>query len=255
MPKGTIAIEEAVIDPAGLEGLKQWTAVLSPLTSASTNFKGPPDVHSARLLDIHKTRIEIMDREGVEYMLLSLTSPGPQGEADPTISLELAQVANDYLSTEVAKIPSRFGALASIPMHSAQDAATELRRAVKELGFFGAILNDFQSVGEDGQGKEYFDTENLDPFWAEVQELGVPVYLHPRYMIKNDLLPGTKYGERKHLLGAGIQFHLDLSWHVYAICSSGVLDRFPGVQLVVGHMGEGFVFLSLSPPNLDIADS
>lgn len=130
-------------------------------------------------------------------------------------------------------------------MHSGQDAAAELRRSVKELGFFGAILNDFQSVGEDGQGKEYFDGEKFDPFWAEVQELGVPVYLHPRYMIKNDLLPGTKYGERKHLLGAGVQFHLDLSWHIYAICSSGVLDRFPGVQLVCGHMGEGYVFFPL----------
>ncbi|CAG8981010.1 hypothetical protein HYALB_00013829, partial [Hymenoscyphus albidus] len=202
------------------------TTVLSPLTSAPASFKGPPDVHSARLLDIHKRRIEVMDREG---------------KAVPHKALELAQVANDYLSNGVKKSSSRFRALASIPMHNGISAAAELRRAIKELGCFGAISNDFQSVGDDGQGKLYFDTEQFDPFWAEVQNLDVPVYLHPEYMVKSDLLPGTKYGERKHLLGAGVQFHLDLGWHVYAICSSGVLDRFPGAQLLIGHIGKGYI--------------
>jgi hypothetical protein len=66
----------------------------------------------------------------------------------------------------------------------------------------------------------YFDTPDYDPFWEIVQELHVPVYFHPRYAISQDLQPGTKYGDRKHLLGAGVQFHFDLSRHLYAICSS-----------------------------------
>lgn len=175
----------------------------------------------------------------MEYMLLSLTSPGCQGESNPEIAAQVAREANNYLAAEVAKNPQRFGALAAVSMHSSQDAIAELHRAVNELGMFGVLINDFQSHGLDGSEKLYYDTPAYDLFWEMVQELKVPVYIHPRYRIKPDLEPGTMYGDRKHLLGAGVQFHLDLSFHIYAICSSGVFDRYPGVQLVVGHLGEG----------------
>lgn len=71
-----------------------------------------------------------------------------------------------------------------------------------------------------------------------VQEIDVPIYFHPRYAIAQDLWPDQKYGTRKHLLGARVQFHLDLSFHLYAICSSGVFDRYLKVQIVAGHLGE-----------------
>ena len=179
-----------------------------------------------------------MDDEGVEYMLLSLTSPGCQGESNPSKAEEMARVANDYLAAEVRKTPARFGALAAVSMHDPSQAAQELRRAVKELGMFGGLVNDFQSTGSDGSGKEYFDTRKYDVFWETVQELDVPIYFHPRYRITQDLGEEQPYGARKHLLGAGVQFHLDLSWHLYAVCSSGVFDRFPRVQIVAGHLGE-----------------
>jgi len=58
-----------------------------------------------------------MDEEGVEYMLLSLTSPGCQGEFDPSKAEKIATVANDYLAGEVKQNPKRFGALAAFSMH------------------------------------------------------------------------------------------------------------------------------------------
>ena len=104
---------------------------------------------------------------------------------------------------------------------------------------FGALLNDYQITGQDGEGKKYFDQPEYDVFWKTVEELGVPVYLHPRYPVEPDLRQGTRWGDRRQLLGAGVQFHLDLSLHIYGICSSGFLDKYPGVQLVAGHLGEG----------------
>ncbi len=59
------------------------------------------------------------------------------------------------------------------------------------------------------------------------------------YATGPDLAAGSRFGDRKHLLGAGVQFHLDLSFHIYALCSSGVFDLFPKVQVVAGHLGEG----------------
>ena len=243
MAKGTIAIEEAIIDPAGVaeHSFAQFQSLMAPGSDPTTGLSA----HERRLLDIHGERLQNMDEHGVEYMLLSLTSPGAQGESDPEKSKKVAREANDYLAAEVQKNPKRFGALAAIPMHNAQDASAELRRAVKELGMFGGLVNDFQSTGEDGENKVYFDTPDFYPFWETVQELDVPIYFHPRYSVKQDLQPGTKYGDRKHLLGAAVQFHLDLSWHLYAMCASGVFDRYPKVQIVAGHLGEKYVLLCI----------
>ncbi|KAF2198132.1 amidohydrolase-like protein 2 [Delitschia confertaspora ATCC 74209] len=240
MAKGTIAIEEAIIDPAGVSthSFAQFQSIMAPGADPTTGLSA----HEQRLLDIHGTRLQSMDENGVEYMLLSLTSPGAQGEHDPEKAKKVAREANDYLAGEVQKNPKRFGALAALSMHNAQDASKELRRAIKELGMFGGLVNDFQSIGPDGGEKVYFDTPDFYSFWETVQELDVPIYFHPRYSVKKDLQPGTKYGERKHLLGAAVQFHLDLSWHLYAMCSSGVFDRYPGVQIVAGHLGENIPF-------------
>jgi 2,3-dihydroxybenzoate decarboxylase len=235
--RGTIAVEEAIIDLAGVEAhtFAQFQSLMRPGSDTSSGLSA----HEKRLLDIHDERLKSMDEHGVEYMLLSLTSPGAQGEADPSKAHKMAQVANDYLAGEVAKNPNRFGALAALSMHNAADASSELRRAVKKLGMFGGLVNDFQSKGAEAKEKVYFDTPEYDTFWETVQELDVPIYFHPRYAIPQDLAQGTKYGDRKHLLGAGVQFHLDLSWHLYAVCSAGVFDRYPGVQIVAGHLGEG----------------
>jgi 2,3-dihydroxybenzoate decarboxylase len=235
--KGTVAIEEAVLDPEGISWMAETASLFAPGQNAS-QLKH----HSLtqKLMDIHDQRLAEMDAEGVEYMLLSLTSPGAQGEKDPVKAANLAKNANDWLAGEVGKNPSRFGALASLSMHSPAEAAAELRRAVKDLGMFGAMVNDFQTFGEDGAGKKYYDAPEYHLFWQEVEKLGVPIYLHPRYPISQELEGShAKWGPRKHLLGAAVSFHLDLSFHLYALCSSGIFDKFPGVQIVAGHLGEG----------------
>ncbi|KAL1872444.1 hypothetical protein VTK73DRAFT_1522 [Phialemonium thermophilum] len=259
--KGTIAIEEAVLNPEGIAWHSQTAAFFAPPpqqataafsgadtgTSATAPPSGGAHALTAALLDIHGERLARMDATGVEYMLLSLTSGGPQAEADPDRAAAMASTANDWLAAEVAKNPSRFGALASLAMHDAHVAAAELRRCVRDLGMLGAIVNDYQDVYEDEArtvvGKAYYDDPKYHPFWAAVEELGVPVYLHPRYPAKADLAPGARYGpSKRQLLGAAVQFHLDLSYHVYALCSSGIFDRYPKVQVVIGHLGEGIPF-------------
>ncbi|QKX54963.1 uncharacterized protein TRUGW13939_02053 [Talaromyces rugulosus] len=179
-----------------------------------------------------------MDAEGVEYMLLSLTSPGCQGIPDQKLAEKSATEFNDWLAAEVTKNSTRFGGLAALSMHDPSQAAAELERTVTELNFFGGLVNDFQTMG-DGSGKQYYDTPFYDPFWKKVQELDVPIYFHSRYPPAKDLEGhDPKYGGRRHLLGAGVQFHLDLSFHIYSMCSSAVFDRFPRLKIVVGHLGE-----------------
>ncbi|KAK3332920.1 hypothetical protein B0T19DRAFT_398644 [Cercophora scortea] len=239
-PKGTIAIEEAVLDPAGVSWMAEFALLLNPSLGSSTPSSRN---YTALLQDIHNTRLSQMDAHGVEYMLLSLTSPGAQGEPDPIKANKLAINANNWLADQVSQNPARFGAFASVSMHNAADAAAEATRAVKELGMFGVMLNDYQVVATpEGEEIKYYDAPEYRPFWRTIEQLGVPVYMHPRYPPAKDLKPGTKYGDRKQLLGAAVQFHLDLSLHIYALISSGIFDEFPGVQLVAGHLGEGIPF-------------
>ncbi|KAL2824849.1 hypothetical protein BJY01DRAFT_241637 [Aspergillus pseudoustus] len=123
-------------------------------------------------------------------------------------------------------------------MHNPLQAAAELRRAVTELGMLGALINDWQStLTPDGQERKlYYDTKEFDPFWSEVQALDVPVYFHPRYALPQ--FPQEPWGSRIQLQGAGVGFSLDLSWHLYALCSGGLFDRFPQLKIIVGHFGE-----------------
>ncbi|KAF5706581.1 alcohol dehydrogenase 2 [Fusarium mundagurra] len=228
--RGTIAVEEAVITPSTKWLLEETFSILNPGDSSNKAL----EAHAAKLLDIHDKRLATMDAEGVEYMLLSLTAAGCQGITDPQVAEKTAKEANDWLAGEVAKRPDRFGGLAALSMHDPEEAAQELERAVKNLGFFGGLVNDYQSV-EGGSGREYFDTAKYDPFWKKVEELDVPIYLHPRYVSIKDLQPGSLYGDRPHLQGAAVQFHLDLSYHIYALCSSGA-------KIVAGHLGENIPF-------------
>lgn len=237
--RGAVAIEEATIDPGSVDSIEDMIGYLLP---GKIDIKAAVAGHAKKLLDLHHDRLRVMDEQGVEYMLFSHTSPGCQGVTDPGLAEEMASRSNNWLSSEVKQNPRRFGALAALSMHDPVQAAGELTRAVKELGMFGGLVNDYQSTGADGEGRVYYDTPDYDPFWKTVEELDVPIYLHPRHPPPADMGPATAYGGRRHLLGAGVQFHLDLSWHVYAICSSGIFDRFPGVQIVVGHLGENIPF-------------
>ena len=85
------------------------------------------------------------DKHGVGMMVLSITSPGCQGEADKEKSEALAKRANNYMAEVVAKNPTRFQGFASVSMHDPAEAAQELTRAVKELGLKGLMLNDCMS--------------------------------------------------------------------------------------------------------------
>jgi len=230
MAKGTIAIEEAVIDPSYLSVTDAYASIFNPKSSSNappSTTAPPPSAIKTGLLDIHNKRLASMDAHGVEFMVLSLTSPGPQGEPDAKLAEKMATETNDWLAGEVAKNPQRFGAFAALSMHSPRTAAAELERAVKQLGMVGGLINDYQTVPEgtpqgekaSEDGKKYYDTPEYDVLWEKFEKLGVPCYLHPRYPLPEEVR--RKWKGRTHLLGAGVQFHLELSWHVYALCSSG----------------------------------
>jgi 2,3-dihydroxybenzoate decarboxylase len=96
-----------------------------------------------------------MDQSGVDYMVLSCASPCIQGISDPTEAESRATGANNDLAALISNNTMRFGAFAALSMHNATAAGIELRRAVTELGFLGALVNDYQQSGADN-GNSHF---------------------------------------------------------------------------------------------------
>jgi 2,3-dihydroxybenzoate decarboxylase len=201
----------------------------------------PPEHWSelrARLLDVQQRRVREMDENGIELMLLSLNSPAVQAVPDAAKAVDLARRANDHLAEEVVKRPDRFRGFAALPMQDPEAAAAELRRAVVDLGFVGALVNGFSELDADSTVSHY-DTEDYRPFWAEVERLDVPFYLHPR----NPLPPDARvYGEHEWLLGPAWAFGHETAVHALRLIGSGLFDDHPKLRIVLGHLGENLPY-------------
>ncbi len=191
-----------------------------------------------RLLDVHDMRLSEMDRHGIEMTILSLNSPAVQGVLDVGEAVETARSANDSLAEQVARRPDRFAGFAALPMQDPDAAIRELTRCIGDLGFKGAMVNGFTQK-EVPDSAIYYDIPEYRPFWAAVQDLDVPFYLHPRRNI-----PSRAYAYDGHpwLLSPAWDFAVQTADHALRLICSGLFDEFPGLQMVLGHLGERIPF-------------
>ena len=220
---GKISVEEHFVIPETVDASK------GPLPADSW------DELRARLLDIHDRRVRLMDEHGIEMMLLSLNSPAVQAIPDVKRAVDIARISNDYLAAEIAKRPDRFAGLAAVPLQDPEAAANELTRCVKELGFKGVLANGFSQAG-DPNLPLYYDLPRYLPFWAVVEQLDVPFYLHPRRALPQD---SRIYEGHRWMTGAAWGFAHETSVHALRLMASGLFDKHPRLTILLGHLGEG----------------
>ena len=219
-------------------GLEEHFAIPDTLND-SKGFLGDhvwPELEK-RLLDMQEYRLSHMDRHGMQMMILSLNAPAIQAIPDVKKATQLARKANDFLAGEVRKRPDRFQAFAALAMQDPDGATRELVRCVKELGFRGALVNGFSSIEKEAM--VYLDDRRYDGFWAECAKLDVPFYLHPR----NPLPSASQiYEGHPWLLGPTWAFGQETAVHALRLMASGLFDRHPRLQIVLGHLGEGLPY-------------
>lgn len=191
-----------------------------------------------RLMDIHGKRLRQMDEHGMEMMILSLNAPAIQAIPDAKRANEIARRANDFLAEQVVKRPDRFQGFAALPMQDAEMATCELERCMKDLGFKGALVNGFSQVG-DANTVVYLDAPQYLPFWAAVERLDAPFYLHPRNPIPawSQIYEGHSW-----LMGPTWAFGQETAVHALRLIGSGLFDKHPRIKIILGHMGEGLPF-------------
>ena len=207
--------------------------VIPETLASSYGAPGSPELQQ-RLLDIGSTRIAEMDRGGVDVCILSLVGDGIQAIRNVADAVRIARRANDHLADQIAKNPARFRGFAALPLQDPQAAAQELTRCIRELGFCGALANGYTQLGS-AESTVFYDLPQFRDFWATVQQLGVPFYLHPRSAAPQE----PAYIGHAWLTGSIWGFAAETSIHALRLIGSGLFDDYPKLQIVIGHLGEG----------------
>jgi hypothetical protein len=224
----TITLEEHFATPLFLDGPGQ------DLKNAALKFEGRGTRLIEPLCDIGDKRIAAMDAAGVDMQVLSLTSPGTE-QLDAAEAMALARESNDALAAAVKKNPKRFAGFAALPTMVPDKAAAELESRIRGGGFVGAVISGHV------RGR-YLDDKFFWPILEAAEALKAPIHIHPTkppqavfdaYYSGFSPLVNDMFGS------PGWGWHIETAVHVVRIILGGTFDRFPKLQLVIGHLGEG----------------
>jgi aminocarboxymuconate-semialdehyde decarboxylase len=217
-----VAAKVAPLNPAQYEPqIKFANALTREVNQKQMQDRGPK-------LSTIEVRLKDMDRMGID---IQAVSPAPQQTyywTEPGMGAELARQVNDRLAEIVSTWPDRFVGLGTVPLQNVELAVNELERCVKQLGLRGVEIN------PNVAGRELTDPGlNLDRFFAKARELDIVIFMHPI---------GFTQGERlsDHYLINVIGNPLDTTVGTSRLIFDGVMERHPGLKIVLPHAG-GFL--------------
>ncbi len=177
----------------------------------------PADRRGGDITDLG-SRLDAMTSMGIDVQVMSAWMGFLSRDA------ATARRHNDALADSVAKHPDRFVGLAVAPLESPADAPAEIERAIKELGLRGV------EIGTSVLGKN-LDEPELGPFFRKVEELGVPIFIHP----VNPTLGVERLG--KYRLENLIGNVTETAVAVASLIFGGVLEEFPRLLIYLAHGG------------------
>ena len=181
-----------------------------------------PGIHVGHMTDLGQ-RLSDMDAMGVDVQAISPWLGFLNSEP------ATARRINEGMMDAVNLHPNRFIGLAAVPMSSPLEAATELERAVNELGMRGV------GIGTSVDGTN-LDAKEFAPFYAMVQELDVPVFIHPVVALGGDRL-------LSYYLGNLMGFPSDTAVAAASLIFGGVLKEFPRLKFYLAHGGGSCPYL------------
>jgi predicted TIM-barrel fold metal-dependent hydrolase len=230
----TIAIEEHFL----ADGFRAMMRQDARSREEGANAAAMAEELQAKLADLGATRLKDMDEGGIDLQVIShavtgaVTPPGNE-------ALSLARQANDQLAAAIAAHPDRFAGFATLPTADPAAAAAELERAVRSLGFKGAMINGTTNG-------RFLDDPSFLPILEQAVALQVPIYVHPGVppvAVREAYYAGFEPAVTFALATAGWGWHSELGIHALRLILSGVFDRLPTLQIIIGHMGEMIPFM------------
>lgn len=174
-------------------------------------------------------RETVLAKAGIGKQVLTFTAPGTIIET-PDRSAELARTVNDALARIKEDHSDRFTALATLPLNHPSAAVEEFQRATSELGFRGVML--FSNVN--GQA---LSDEQFWPLYERANELEAVFFIHPTYPVGVEAMT-------EHWLMPLVGFLFDTTLAAAGLVFSGVVERYPRIRWVLGHLGGAIPYLA-----------
>jgi uncharacterized protein len=226
-----IAIEEHFVTPAIRAA---WEA--SAIGQEGTAGFDRGDIEE-RLNDVAAGRLALMDESGVDVQVLSVTTPALHN-LEPRESVDLARQTNELVAATIARYPTRFQGFATLPSAAPQEAAAELERGVRELGFVGTM-----SCGRTRE--KNLDHPDFLPILEMAAGLKVPIFIHPQ--IPQRAVREVYYSGFSPLIDTafatfGLGWHYEAGIQFLRLILAGAFDRYPDLQIILGHWGEVVLF-------------
>lgn len=182
-------------------------------------------------------RFAIMDDMGIDVHVLSLNTPGTQCFASD-IGTPLARSSNDMVAELVRTHPERYQGFGTLATADPKAAALELDRCASKLGLKGILIN--------GRTRERnIDHPDFLPIFEAAAAKNFPIYLHPQSPIgpvRQAYYNGVNPAIDPIFNISGLGWHYETGVQAVRLVLSGVFDRFPNLQVILGHWGEVILF-------------
>jgi aminocarboxymuconate-semialdehyde decarboxylase len=223
----TIDIHSHVAVPAAakfVEAYLDWATIpLAHFANAETRSLSQKQEADIRARVGHDHRLADLDAMGIDVQIIA--PPPPQ--CYYTVPLEIAvkanQIVNDGIAEFCAVKSERLKGFGAVPMTDGAEAAKELERCVRKLGFTGVEI--LTNVA----GKELSDPA-FAPFWQKAEELGALVMIHPNGFTDASRLTRFYFN---NVVGNPLETTIALHYLIF----DGVLERHPRLKILAVHGG------------------
>ena len=168
-------------------------------------------------------RLADLDAMGVDLQVVLPPPPQCYYTVPLEIAVKAAQLVNDGIAEFCAHKPDRLRGFGSVPMPDGNEAAQELERCTKQLGFKGVLI--LTNVA----GRELSDPA-FAPFWKKAEELGALVVIHPNGFTEATRLMRFYFN---NVIGNPLETTIALHYLIF----DGVLERHPNLKILAVHGG------------------
>ena len=174
-------------------------------------------------------RAEVLEKAGVDKQILSFTTPGTHVES-PERAVELSRLVNDGLSNIMKERGDQFSAFATLPLNDPDASVDEVARAISELGFKGVMLH------SNVNGISLSD-RRFWPLYEKADELKAVFYIHPSFPVGVEAM-------MDYWLMPLVGFPFDTTLAAAKLVFSGVVEKYPGIRWILGHLGGAIPYLA-----------
>ena len=222
----------ASVRPVSIDMHTHWAP--ERYTQAQVEMGRPAPANPFPLdFDLDK-RVKWMNEHGVQMHVLTLSGGMPWQWATPEQGVRLAQIVNDAAVEAHTAHPDRFVAGIAMPVKDPQMALKELNRVAGKPGMRAVHLPNSM------EQRDYLFEPAFEPILARCQELGYPLLFHP--------LDGEANFYSQRLVGPPsvtnwLGFTFEHATTALKFITTGTLDKFPRLEIVLPHGGGAFPFI------------